>query len=121
MSNKIILASKSKVRKEILDKNDIPNQVEHSNVDEDVIKDALIKFRQATVKDPNSWKAAYWVGKCHYQLDNFGYALKYANTAISLKELDKKSVSLVSLLSGISKEEFLCYSTNRSIPQHWNF
>ena len=43
MSNKIILASKSKVRKEILDKNDIPNQVEHSNVDEDVVKDALIK------------------------------------------------------------------------------
>ena len=43
MLNKIILASKSKVRKEILDKNDIPNQVEHSNVDEDVIKDALIK------------------------------------------------------------------------------
>ena len=43
MSNKIILASKSKVRKEILNKNDIPNQVEHSNVDEDVVKDALIK------------------------------------------------------------------------------
>jgi len=43
MLNKIILASKSKVRKEILDKNDIPNQVEHSNVDEDVIKNALIK------------------------------------------------------------------------------
>ncbi|MDC1014672.1 Maf family protein [Candidatus Pelagibacter sp.] len=43
MLNKIILASKSKVRKEILDKNNIPNQVEHSNVDEDVVKDALIK------------------------------------------------------------------------------
>jgi len=43
MLNKIILASKSKVRKEILDKNDIPNKVEHSNVDEDVVKNALIK------------------------------------------------------------------------------
>ena len=43
MLNKIILASKSKVRKKILDKNDIPNQVEHSNIDEDVVKDALIK------------------------------------------------------------------------------
>ena len=40
---KIILASKSKVRKEILDKNNIPNQVEPSNVDEDVIKESLIK------------------------------------------------------------------------------
>tara|TARA_Y100000389_G_C17160568_1_gene364171 strand:- start:53 stop:637 length:585 start_codon:yes stop_codon:yes gene_type:complete len=43
MLNKIILASKSKVRKEILDKNNIPNQIEHSNVDEDVIKKSLIK------------------------------------------------------------------------------
>ena len=39
----IILASKSKVRKEILDKNDIPNKVEPSNVDEDIVKDSLIK------------------------------------------------------------------------------
>ena len=43
MLNKIILASKSKIRKEILDNNNIPNQVEHSNVDEDIIKEALIK------------------------------------------------------------------------------
>ena len=39
----IILASKSKVRKEILDKYNIPNQVEHSNVDEDIIKENLLK------------------------------------------------------------------------------
>ncbi|MDB3888823.1 Maf family protein [Candidatus Pelagibacter sp.] len=43
MLNKIILASKSKVRKEILDKNNIPNKVEPSNVDEESIKDSLIK------------------------------------------------------------------------------
>ena len=43
MLNKIILASKSKVRKEILDKNNILNQVEPSNVDEDIIKESLIK------------------------------------------------------------------------------
>ncbi len=43
MLNKIILASKSKVRKEILDKNSIPNRVEASNVDEDTIKESLIK------------------------------------------------------------------------------
>ena len=35
----IILASKSKVRKHILDKNNIPNIVEPSNVDEDIIKE----------------------------------------------------------------------------------
>ena len=43
MQNKIILASKSKVRKEILDKNNIHCEVKPSNVDEDVVKDSLIK------------------------------------------------------------------------------
>ena len=43
MLNKIILASKSKVRKEILDKHNIPNQVEPSNVDEDIIKKSMLK------------------------------------------------------------------------------
>ncbi len=41
--NKIILASKSKVRKEILDRNNISNQVVPSNVDEEIIKKSLIK------------------------------------------------------------------------------
>ena len=43
MLNKIILASKSKVRKEILDKHKILCEVKPSNVDEDVIKESLIK------------------------------------------------------------------------------
>ena len=43
MQNKIILASKSKVRKNILDKNNIESVVEPSNVDEDIVKLALIK------------------------------------------------------------------------------
>ena len=43
MLNKIILASKSKIRKEILDKNNIENVVEPSNVDEDIVKLSLIK------------------------------------------------------------------------------
>ena len=43
MPNNIILASKSRVRKEILDKNNIPNKVEPSNVNEDVVKESLLK------------------------------------------------------------------------------
>jgi septum formation protein len=43
MSNKIILASKSKVRKEILDKHQIRCDVKPSNVDEDLVKEALIR------------------------------------------------------------------------------
>ena len=45
MLNKIILASKSKVRKEILDKHNIKNDVVPSNVDEDVVKISLLKER----------------------------------------------------------------------------
>ena len=47
MLNKIVLASKSKVRKDILDKNNIKSVVEPSNVDEDEVKLSLIK-EQAT-------------------------------------------------------------------------
>ena len=42
MSN-IILASKSKVRKDILDKNGFSCEVEPSNVDEDTVKESLLK------------------------------------------------------------------------------
>ena len=43
MINKIILASKSKVRKKILDKHKILCEVKPSNIDEDIVKEALIK------------------------------------------------------------------------------
>ena len=40
---KIILASKSKVRKKILDDHNILNEVKPSNVDEDIVKSSLLK------------------------------------------------------------------------------
>ena len=43
MLNKIILASKSKVRKSILDENNIANDVIPSNIDEEIVKESLIK------------------------------------------------------------------------------
>lgn len=56
------------------------------------IKEALIKFRQASVKDPNNWKANYWVGKCHYHLNNYGYALSYAERVMEGNEdLDEEA------------------------------
>ena len=42
MLNNIILASKSKVRKDILEKNNISCNIEPSNVDEDIIKKSLL-------------------------------------------------------------------------------
>ena len=43
MLSKIILASKSKIRKDILDKNNIESDVEPSNVDEEIVKLSLLK------------------------------------------------------------------------------
>ena len=42
MDKKIILASRSKIRKEILDRNNITNSVEPSNIDENIIKFSLL-------------------------------------------------------------------------------
>lgn len=50
------------------------------------VKDAILKFRQASVKDPLSWRASYWISRCHYEMDNYGYALKYAQEAILLND-----------------------------------
>ncbi len=44
---KIILASKSKVRKKILNQNNIFVQVQPSNVDEDVVKECLMKEKSS--------------------------------------------------------------------------
>ena len=43
MINKIILASKSKVRKKILEENNIKCIIQPSNIDEDIVKKSLIK------------------------------------------------------------------------------
>ena len=45
MVKKIILASKSGVRKKILEKNNIQCKIEPSNVDEDSVKESLLKER----------------------------------------------------------------------------
>ena len=46
MIKKIILASKSKVRKKILEDNGIQCIVEPSNIDEDIIKESLSAHQQ---------------------------------------------------------------------------
>lgn len=44
-----------------------------------------------------------------------------ARISINLKDLDNKSVSFISVLANIPKENFLCYNIKRSNPKHWNF
>ena len=43
------------------------------------------------------------------------------NISTTIKELDDKTLSFLSLISGISKNKFLCYTTEPSTPKHWNF
>lgn len=48
------------------------------------VKNALTKFREAAIKDPYSWKAAFWIGKCHFRMGNYGYAVRYGYDAIKI-------------------------------------
>ena len=41
--------------------------------------------------------------------------------AKQIRSLDKKSLSFISTLSNIPQKDFLCYTTQQSTPQHWNF
>lgn len=52
------------------------------------IREALIVFREAALKDPNTWKAPYWIAYCHYRLNNYGYARKYSEEAIEKGKAD---------------------------------
>lgn len=47
-------------------------------ISEGKVRDALLVFREAAVKDPYQWKASYWIAYCHYRLNNFGYSKQYA-------------------------------------------
>lgn len=56
------------------------------------MRDALNKFRDAAKKDVTSWRAPFWISRCHYEQYNYGYALKYAQDAILINnnEVDKE-------------------------------
>lgn len=51
----------------------------------------------------------------YYTLD------KIVDTAIHVRELDKRTASFLSVLSGVHKREFSCYTSKQSTPRHWNF
>jgi len=59
----------------------------------------------------SDWKLIY----NYYGMQNI------AKTAVTIKELDKKTLAFISLLSKIPKEKFLCYTIAQSMPPHWNF
>tara|TARA_Y100000031_G_C8052567_1_gene306839 strand:+ start:37 stop:342 length:306 start_codon:yes stop_codon:yes gene_type:complete len=53
--------------------------------------------------------------KEYYGVKNIG------GIASSLRELDAKTLSFISLLSGIPVKKFRCYTYQQSTPPHWNF
>ena len=55
------------------------------------VKDALNRFREAAVKDPNAWEPLFWIGKCHYNLNNYGLTLKYEKDALNLNKQKNKN------------------------------
>jgi tetratricopeptide (TPR) repeat protein len=52
-------------------------------INEGKVRDALIVFKEAAIKDPMTWKAPYWISYCHFKLNNFGYARQYGEEAIA--------------------------------------
>lgn len=58
---------------------------------ENKIREALLSFREAAIKDPYMWKAPFWISYCHYQLKNYGYAKQYAIEAIAIGKEDVES------------------------------
>ncbi len=125
MQNKIILASKSKVRKEILDKNNIESVVEHSNVDEDIVKLSLMKER-ATPEIISKNLAELKANKV--SLKNTDNIVLGADSVIDLNgeliskpENRKEAIEILKKLNG--KSHFLissvCISKNGSMI--WNY
>ena len=125
MQNKIILASKSKVRKDILDKNNIESIVEPSNVDEDIVKLSLIK-EQATPEIISKNLAEIKANKISAK--NFDQLVLGADSVIDLDgELISKpqsreeAIKILKKLNG--KSHFLissvCISKNGSMI--WNY
>tara|TARA_B100001063_G_C16716834_1_gene531205 strand:+ start:779 stop:1381 length:603 start_codon:yes stop_codon:yes gene_type:complete len=121
----IILASKSKVRKEILDKNKITNQVKASNIDEDPIKKKLLK-EKATPEIISKSLAELKANKVSL-VDNDNLVLG-ADSVIDLfgelisKPQDRKeALNILKKLNG--KEHYLvssvCISKNGSMI--WNY
>ena len=125
MINRIILASKSKVRKEILEKNQIEITVKPSNVDEDIVKLSLIKER-VTPEIISKNLAELKANKVSLKnIDNIvlgaDSVIDLDGELISKPENRKEAIEILKKLNG--KSHFLissvCISKNGSMI--WNY
>ena len=125
MPSKIILASKSKVRKEILDKNNIENIVEPSNVDEDSVKTNLINEKanpEIISKNLAELKAnKVSMKKTDYIVLGADSVIDLGGELISKPESREEAMKILKKLNG--KSHFLissvCISKNGTMI--WNY
>ena len=125
MLNNIILASKSKVRKDILEKNEISCEVIPSNVDEDIIKKSLLGEKaspEIISKNLAELKANKVSSKNHQQFVlGADSVIDLEGELISKPEDRKDALLILKKLNG--KEHLLissvCISKNGSMI--WNY
>tara|TARA_B100001057_G_scaffold360064_1_gene362347 strand:- start:2108 stop:2689 length:582 start_codon:yes stop_codon:yes gene_type:complete len=121
----IILASKSKIRKKILDRNNIPTQVQFSSVDEEVIKKSLLK-EKATPEVISKNLAELKANKVSRK--NFDMLVLGADSVIDLDgeliskpENREEALSILKKLNGKKHQlvSSVCISKNGSMI--WNY
>ena len=121
----IILASKSKVRKEILDNNNIPSDVEISNLDEEPIKESLLK-EGATPEIISKNLAELKANKVSQKVSNMlvlgaDSVIDLAGELISKPENRDEALTILKKLNGKrhSLISSVCISKNGSMI--WNY
>ena len=123
--HKIILASKSEVRKNILNKNNIECEVHFSNIDEDPIKESLIKegaSPEIISKNLAEIKACKVSQKIHDQLVlGADSVIDLNGIVISKPENRKQAIDILKKLNGKKHSliSSVCISKNGSMI--WNY
>ena len=123
--HKIILASKSEVRKNILNKNNIECEVHFSNIDEDPIKESLMKegaSPEIISKNLAEIKASKVSQKIHDQLVlGADSVIDLNGVLISKPENRKQAINILKQLNGQKHSliSSVCISKNGSMI--WNY
>jgi len=125
MLNNIILASKSKVRKDILEKNNIICKVEPSNVDEDAVKESMLNEKatpELISKNLAELKANKISSKNHEQLVLGADSVIDLDGKLISKPVDRNE-AILTLKKLNGREHYLissvCLSKNGSMI--WNY
>ena len=58
-------------------------------------KDAITKFREASIRDPRNATSFHYIAKCHFQIKNYGLALNYALRSNKINATDGENLFLL--------------------------